>query len=83
MPNYVNAYRKKGANLIEQNRLNKMGILFERKLKKMNTIKTKELVIPRNIEIGQFRKNVLYCFSVLIVDILKINGLKSYDRSYD
>ena len=47
----------------------------------MNTIKTKDLVIPRNIKIGQFRKNVLYCFSVLIVDILKTNGLKSYDRS--
>ena len=76
MPNYVNAYRKKGANLIEQNKLNKMCILFERKLKKMNTIKTKDLVIPRNIEIGQFRKNVLYCFSVLIVDILKDKWIK-------
>ena len=39
------------------------------------------VAIPRNIKIGQFRKNVLYCFSVLIVDILKTNGLKSYDRS--
>ena len=76
MPNYDNAYRKKGANLIEQNKLNKMGILFERKLKKMNTIKTKDLVIPRNIGIGQFRKNVLYCFSVLIVDILKDKWIK-------